>query len=232
MGSTRLPGKVLMDLAGKPLLERVVQRCRRAVHLDELVIATTHKAADDPIVELCVARNWACFRGSEEDVLERYYRVAQEIKADIIVRITADCPLIEPTVIDRCIKEFLDNPATDYASNFLTPRTFPRGLDVEVFSVTALERAWREDDNPAWREHVTPYIYRHPESFQSLAVVNEMDYSHLRWCVDTMEDLDLVRKIYETFQDEDFSWKQVLILLERHPDWLELNRSVLQKDLP
>ena len=231
MGSTRLPGKVLMDLAGKSMLERVIQRCRRAVWLDEVIIATTHKAADNDVVALCAARNWPWFRGSEDDVLDRYYQAAQGSKADIVVRITADCPLIEPEIIDRCVQELMDNPGTDYASNCLSPRTFPRGLDVEVFTFAALERAWREDNNPDWREHVTVFIERHPEIFQSRAVVNDVDYSHLRWCVDTLEDLDLVRRIYEACHQEDFSWREVLAVLGENPHWLEINRSVMQKEV-
>ena len=231
MGSTRLPGKVLMDLAGKPMLERVVRRCQRAASLDEVIVATTDKTSDDPIAEFCASRNWPCFRGSEDDVLDRYYQTALWSKAGVIARITSDCPLIDPEVIDRCVKEFRDNPGTDYASNCLSPRTFPRGLDVEVFSFAALERAWREDNNPAWREHVTLFIERHPEIFQTRAVVNDVGYSHLRWCVDTPEDLDLVRRIYEAFHQEDFSWREVLTVLGQNPQWLELNSAVVQKEV-
>jgi spore coat polysaccharide biosynthesis protein SpsF len=231
MGSTRLPGKVLMDLAGKTMLERVMQRCRRTVRLDEVIIATTDKTSDDPIAELCAQQDWPCFRGSEDDVLDRYYQAARWRKADTVVRITSDCPLIDSEVIDRCIKEFLETPNVGYVTNCWPFRTFPRGLDVEVFSFAVLEQAWRQDYNPAWREHVTPYIYCHPEIFQVRAIVNDVDYSNMRWCVDTQEDLALVRNIYEAFGTDRFSWRQVLTILQQNPQWLELNCTIIQKEL-
>ena len=231
MGSTRLPGKVLLDLAGAPVLARVVNRCRRAATLDDVVVATTTLAADDPIVELCRANNWKSFRGQEDDVLDRYYHAAMQSQAEVVVRITSDCPLIEPEIIDLTVKTFLEHGSLDYAGNSLPPRTFPRGLDVEVFSFEALARAWREDTNPAWREHVTPYIYRHPEKFRLHAVINDADLSSRRWTVDTAADLAFVRKIYEQFSHDGFSWREVLKLLEKHPEWLEINRHVVQKEV-
>ena len=232
MGSTRLPGKVLKELAGQPMLARVVDRTRRAETLDAAVVATTTQPADDAIVHLCKTQNWLYFRGSEEDVLDRYYQAALAFKADIIVRITSDCPLIEPEVIDRIVNEFLSYyPEVDYVSNTLV-HTFPRGLDVEVMSFEALEKAWQEDDNPAWREHVTLYMHRHPEKFKIRNVTNDMDYSYMRWTVDTIEDLTFVRKIYDYFQNDTFSWRDVLDLLKVHPEWLEINRRVQQKVVP
>ncbi len=230
MGSTRLPGKVLLDLAGEPMLARDMNRLSRAETLDDVVIATTVESADDAIVNLCQERDWPYFRGSEEDVLDRYYRAAQEYQADAVVRVTSDCPLIEPQVVDRVVREFLERqPEVDYAANTLPPRTFPRGLDTEVMRFDALERAWREDENPAWREHVTPYIRRHPDRFQSYGVSNDEDLSHMRWTVDTPEDLAFVRRIYEHFGHDRFSWRKVLTLLEAHPEWLDINRDVQQK---
>jgi spore coat polysaccharide biosynthesis protein SpsF len=229
MGSTRLPGKALEDLVGESMLARVVDRTSRAKTLDAVVVATTTQPDDDAIVSLCKERGWPFFRGSEEDVLDRYYQAALAFKADVIVRITSDCPLIEPLIIDEVVQEFLSHhPEVDYVSNGLE-RTFPRGLDVEVISFAALERAWREDNNPAWREHVTPYIWRHPEKFKICNVANDVDYSQMRWTVDTIEDLTFVRKIYSNFQSDTFTWKEVLRLLEMHPAWLEINRHVQQK---
>ena len=150
MGSTRLPGKVLKPLAGQPVLARVVDRVRRARHVDEVVVATTTLPADDVLADLCRTRGWACERGSEEDLLDRYHAAAAAHHADAVVRITSDCPVIDPGVVDRVVEAFLVQPC-DYASNTLEPRTFPRGLDTEVFSQAALELAWREDDNPVWR---------------------------------------------------------------------------------
>ena len=138
-------------------------------------------------------------RVAELDVLDRYYQAALAREADVIVRITSDCPLIEPQIIDQAVNEFVSSyPDVDYASNGLM-RTFPRGLDVEVMSFGALEKAWLEDNNPAWREHVTPYIQRNPDLFSIHGVINEVDYSHMRWTVDTPEYLAFVRRIYDHF---------------------------------
>jgi len=233
IGSTRLPGKVLLDLAGEPMLARVVNRIQRAKTPEEVVVATTVNPADAAIVRLCGERGWPCFRGSEEDVLDRYYQAARRFGGDAVVRITSDCPLIDAGIVDRVVQKFLDRqPEVDYASNTLPPRTFPRGLDVEVMSLTALERAWREDDSLAWREHVTPYIYRHPEEFKLHPVANDVDYSYMRWTVDTAEDLGFVRKIYEHFGNDRFSWRDVLRVLEEHPEWVEINWYVVQKEAP
>lgn len=230
MGSTRLPGKVLLDLAGEPMLVRDMNRLSRAQTLNEVVVATTVNPADDVIVSLCAERGWLYFRGSEEDVLDRYYRAAMDYEADVVVRITSDCPLIEPEVVDRVVREFLERqPEVDYASNTFPKRTFPRGLDTEVFRFDVLEQAWRQDNNPAWREHVTPYIRRNPELFRIHGIMNEVDYSHMRWTVDTAEDLAFVRRIYNHFGHDQFSWQDVLAVLKEHPEWLKINRNVRQK---
>ena len=211
VGSTRLPGKVLMDLGGDTMLARCVGRTCRAQTLDEVVVATTVQSSDEVIVDLCIARGWPYFVGSEEDVLDRYYRAAVEYQADVVVRITSDCPLIEPVIIDQTVRKFLSHqPMIDYVSNIYPYRTFPKGLDVEVMRLDALERAWREDVNLAWREHVTQYIQRTPDLFRTLTVVNAVDYSHLRWTVDTPEDLVFVRRVYGHFGSDNFSWQEVL----------------------
>ena len=168
MGSTRLPGKVLLELAGRTMLGRVVRRVRLAGLVDEVVVATTNAPADDPIVDECRRLPVACFRGSEHDVVERYHRAAAAYRADVVVRITADCPLIDPEVTDHVIRAFLQH-RPDYASNTLH-RTYPRGLDTEVFTAAALARACHEASEPYQRTHVTPYIYQHPEYFRLLAV--------------------------------------------------------------
>lgn len=230
MGSSRLPGKVLQDLAGQPMLHRVVDRVGRAKTLDDVVVATTTRPDDDIIEQLCSANGWNCFRGSENDVLDRYYKAAVDSRAQVVVRITSDCPLIEPLIVDRVVQEFRDaQPNVDYTSNVVSLRTFPRGLDTEVLRFDVLERAWREDRNPAWREHVTPYIYRHPELFRIHCVTSDIDYSSMRWTVDTPEDLDFVRHIYNHFGHDDFSWYEVLDLLGQNPSWLEINLHVEQK---
>jgi len=232
VGSTRLPGKVLKDLAGQPMLARVVNRTQRAKTISAIVVATTTKPTDDVIIRLCEKQGWSYFRGSEEDILDRYYRAALAFKADAIARITSDCPLIEPEIIDKVGNDFLSSyPDVDYVSNTLVP-TFPLGLDVEVMRFDALRKAWQEDNNLAWREHVTPYIQYHSEKFKIRNVLNDKDYSYMRWTVDTIEDLTFVRKIYDHFQNDKFTWKEVLQLLEEHPEWLEINRKVQQKLIP
>ncbi len=229
-GSSRLPGKVLMDLGGKTVLARVVGRLRRAALLDDIVVATSDHAADDAIVSECLRLAVSCFRGSEEDVLDRYRQAAQFCKADVVVRITADCPLIDPELVDQASRTFHDQQA-DYASNTVVP-TYPRGLDTEVFSRAALERAWAEAVKAHEREHVTPYFYQHPELFRIASTASPVDYSRYRWTLDTNEDLELIRKIYSRFDNQDdFGWQQAIALLENEPELAELNAHVLQKTL-
>ncbi len=230
LGSTRLPGKVLLDLAGEPMIARVVRRVQRARALDQVVIATTTEPADDALAALCVDRDWSCFRGSEDDVLDRYYRAALEHEADLVVRICSDCPLIEPEIIDLVVRELVARrPPADYACTFLPRRWYPVGLDVEVFWTQTLSVLWLEDQNPQWREHVTQFLHHHPERFAIHGVPSDRDFSAMRWTVDTPEDLDLVRRIYEAFGHDRFSWQEVLTLLEENPKWLEINRHVQQK---
>jgi len=229
MGSTRLPGKVMLDLLGEPVLVRDVNRLRRSKMLDEIVIATTNLPADDQIVSLCKERGWKYSRGDENDVLDRYYQAARSCNADTIVRVTSDCPMIDPEVVDRVIRVFLDLPGIDYVSNTLPPRTFPRGLDTEVMTFEALERAWTEDEDPKLREHVTPYIYRNPEKFQTRSVLNERDLSSHRWTLDTPEDLAFIRAVYEHFENDDFTWVDVLEYLDEHPEIMGINREIQQK---
>lgn len=232
MGSTRLPGKVLMNLNGRPMLSHIIHRVLRARTPQEIVITTSRRSIDDEIVGLCLVNKWPCFRGSEHDVLDRYYRTASHFRADTIIRITSDCPLIDPSIIDRVVHDLLQRPDVDYASNALGARTFPQGLEVEGIKFRSLEHAWREDSNLAWREHVTPYIYRHPEKFKLYPVVNNADWSAIRWTVDTQEDFNLVRNIYEYFGDQDFSWRDALSLLQKRPKWGRINQHVVQKSVP
>ena len=232
MGSTRLPGKVLMDIVGEPMLARVVERTRRARTLDEVLVATTVQPGDDPIEQLCQSRDWECFRGSERDVLDRYYQAARAYQAGAVVRITGDCPLIDPGIVDRVVREFHDRqPLLEYATNFVPVRTYPRGLDTQVIRLDVLERLWRDDEHPAWREHVTYYIDLKPELFNVHNVVNDVDYSHLRWTVDTAEDLCFVRQVYGHFAHDRFEWDEVLRVLSENPEWIDINRGVKTEDL-
>lgn len=230
-GSTRLPGKVLRPLLGEPLLAHVVRRVRRAGTVDETVVATTTLAADDPIEALGASEGWPVTRGSEMDLLERYLDAARLHDAEHVVRITSDCPLVDPTLIDDVV-DALAADGADYASNTLEPRTFPRGLDVEAMTIGALEAAGREDRDPASREHATPFLYRHPDRFRLTAVRNPVDLSAHRWTVDTPEDYELVRRIYDALGRDDFGWQEALAIVEANPDWSGLNRHVAQKVVP
>ena len=230
MGSTRLPGKVLKDIEGESMLARVVNRLRRSRLINELLIATTDRAADDAIAAECRNCVVPVSRGDQDDVLDRYFRAAQLAKAKVVVRVTSDCPLIDPEIADRTIAAFLAE-SPDYASNVLE-RTYPRGLDVEVISFDALARAWQGARNSYEREHVTPYIFERPEEFKLLSVTGDADYSAFRWTVDTPEDLKFVQEVYARLKDTPaFSWNDVLELLGREPELTELNRSVTQKVL-
>jgi spore coat polysaccharide biosynthesis protein SpsF len=232
LGSTRLPGKVLMDLAGEPMLARVVKRVKQAKTIDEIVVATTDQAGDEPVERLCRQRGLPCYRGSEHDVLDRFYRAAVAHRAEAVVRITSDCPLIDPGIIDWGVNEFSTaQPEVEYVSNSYPRDTFPRGLDIEVIRFDALERAWKEDANPAWREHVTVYIYRHEEMFHLRGVTNDVDLSHLRWTVDTPEDFQFALRVYEHFGHDRFTWREILAAVERHPEWMEVNRFIRQKEI-
>lgn len=228
VGSTRLPAKVFADLAGQPMIARVVRRVTRAARPHHVVVAIPNASRDDSLADLCRASDWPFYRGSEEDVLDRYYWAAREYDAEGVVRITSDCPLIDPGIIDDVVTLFLEGK-WDYVSNTLEPRTFPRGLDVEVFTSDALKVAWKEDANPSWREHVTPYLYRHPERFRLRGMSCDVDHSDMRWTVDTSEDLGFVRRIFNHFGDDTFNWTEVLEVLEQYPEWLDLNRDVQQR---
>ena len=258
MASSRLPDKVLLDIDGQPMLVRVVERARRAKSLGDVLVATTTHASDDAIADLCAEREYKCYRGSAHDVLDRYYQAARLHQADVIVRITADCPVIDPDVIDKTVNAFLgritpgeqraasseqaQSPVThhsspipyDFAANRLPPpwgRTYPIGLDTEVCTFQGLETAWREAELPHQREHVMPFFYEQPERFRILHVTNDPDYGTLRWTVDTADDLQLVRAIYASFPGrDDFSWLEILDLFEREPDLGKINISVQHKD--
>ena len=231
MSSTRLPGKVLRPLLGEPMLTHVMRRTSRAQRLDATVVATSTAPEDDAIAELAARQGWLCSRGSLEDLLDRYITAARAHHADVVVRITADCPLIDPSIIDATIAAFAAG-GCDYAATGLEPRTLPRGLDVEVMAIAALEKAWREDADPAWREHATPYLYRHPERFALCRVGSDEDHSGHRWTVDTPEDFELIRRIYEALGRDDFSWRDVLALVSANPSWEDVNRQVVQKTVP
>jgi spore coat polysaccharide biosynthesis protein SpsF len=226
MGSTRLPGKVLRDLAGEPMLSRVVERTRRARSLDEIVVATSHLQADDRIESLCCERGWAFYRGSERDVLSRYYEAAKKFEADIVVRVTSDCPLIDAVLIDDHVERLKAGWCeVDFVTNMMQ-QTFPLGLAVEAMPMDVLVRMHRMSGTAELREHVTTLAYVAPERFKIEHVLHTADLSSMRWTVDTAEDLEFVRRIFEYFGQDRFSWQEVLPVLEMHPEWEEINREM------
>ncbi|MCL4723012.1 MAG: glycosyltransferase family protein [Anaerolineae bacterium] len=224
--STRLPNKVLKPLLGEPMIRRQIERIQRARLIDELVVATSSDSSDDALANVINDAGINVFRGSLEDVLDRVYRAAVDCTPDYVVRLTADCPLIDPEVIDEVIR-LCQAGNCDYSSNGVEP-TYPDGLDVEVMRLAALEHAWREAMLPSEREHVTPFIYHHPELFSICHVKNDVDFSHLRWTVDNAEDFQFVTRVYEALYPvkPSFNMQDVLALLELHPDWTELNRHI------
>jgi len=227
MGSTRLPGKVLADIDGEPMLARVVERAAAIPGVNVVVVCTTELEQDDALVELARARSWLMFRGSEDDVLDRFAGAARAHQADVIVRITSDCPLLDPEVSGRVLAAFCaGQPRVHYASNTMH-RTFPRGLDTEVVRRDALDAADAEDRDPALREHVTPYI-RRSGRFVLQDVVDTEDHSNLRWTVDTPEDLRLVREVYHCLGGAA-GYPEVLALFARRPELASWNAHVAQK---
>jgi len=230
LGSTRLPGKVLLDLRGKTVLGRVVERVRRMQRIKDVVVATSSLDSDDAVAEECMRLGVASFRGSEDDVLDRFRGAAQALGAEQCVRITADCPLIDPGVSDDIVRQFEEaDPPVDYASNKI-PQSFPRGLDTEVFTREALERSARWARKPYHRTHVTAYMYQTPELFTTLSVVSDVDRSSWRWTIDTPEDLAFVRSIYERLEGRpDFTWLDVVKIVEAEPALADINRHVVQK---
>ncbi len=277
MTSSRLPGKVMLDIAGKPMLQHMLDRVRRANSLDDVVVATTTDPTDDILEQYCQEQGIPYHRGSLQDVLERFYQAANKFRADVIVRLTADCPLIDPAVLDRTVATFLGNidfqaplpdpifpdasdsfhptPGSfDFAANRLPPpwnRTLPIGLDVEVCSFESLQRAWKEADQPFQREHVLPYLYedvslsrsnpplesgwyvqtgRTPRGFRVALLNHSPDYGAMRWTVDTPADLEFVRQVYVRLAGHaDFTWVDILDLLESEPELATINAGVQHK---
>lgn len=233
MGSTRLPGKSLQPVLGVPLLGRLLERVMRATSIAQVAVATTTLPSDDAIAEYCQQEGIAVYRGASDDVLDRYYRAALCFGGDPIVRVCGDCPLIDPHVIDEVVSYYKQSqPHCDYASNTLE-RSYPRGMDVEVFSFQSLEKAARLATLPAEREHVTPYIYRHPEQFRLKSHAMEGDFSHYRWTVDTDADMQLIVKLFEAAyqQNHDFTLRELLKIAADHPDWSCINAHIVQKKI-
>ena len=232
-GSTRLPGKVMKELCGKTILAHDIERVSQAKMVDEIIIATTTHDSDDVIVQEAERLGVKVFRGSEDDVLSRYYFAAKEAGADVVVRITSDCPLIDPVILDDVIRVFLDGSydIVTNAGNDLSKRTFPRGLDAEVFSFEMLETAHLKAVETYQREHVTPYIYENAKSV--FYYQNDVDYSKYRWTLDTEEDWLLISAIYQRLyhREHNFYFKDILSVMEENPELYNINKDIEQKKL-
>jgi spore coat polysaccharide biosynthesis protein SpsF len=260
MSSSRLPGKILADIGGQPMLSRVYIRTSRATTLNEVIFATTTDASDDPVAEYCDFSGIPFTRGSLFDVLDRYYQTALQARADVVVRITADCPVIDPELIDNVVNTLLEDEY-DFVCNRLPPpwtRTYPIGLDVEACTFKVLKKAWKEAKEPQHREHAMPYFYegvqfeskvkgrksdlRHstfdleqgvsPRGFRVALIHNPTDFGDYRWTVDTPEDLEFMRQLYGRFNGrDDFTWKEVLDLVHDNPELAKINEGVEHKTL-
>lgn len=228
MTSSRLPGKVLMEAVNKPMLELMIERLRRVPSLDAIAIATTVNAADDPIEDLAKRLSVGCYRGSEEDVLQRVLDTAQFYEADIIVQLTGDCPLIDPEIIEHTIQRYLQSNV-DYAANTLT-RTYPIGMDTTVFATDILADVAGRTNDPTDREHVSLFIYRHPElySLENYAAPRALTYPEMRLTLDTPEDLELIRAIFERLypKNPEFTLNDILVFLDQNPEIVRMNEGV------
>lgn len=232
MGSTRLPGKMLLPIIdNKGALELMLERVQRAKTLDKIAVATTTSPGDDRLVDLCMRLGCEYFRGSENDVLDRYYQTALAFGSpEVIVRLTADCPLHDPVVIDRLVSCFLDSEV-DYISN-IDPPTFPDGEDTEVFSFSVLEKVWKEACLKSEREHVTPYIRKHADMFKVMNVECEKDLSGHRWTLDEKEDYEFIKHIYKNLykKNQVFGMEEILEFLARHPELEAINKHISRNE--
>ena len=232
MGSTRLPGKIMKKVLDKPLLEYQLERLFRVKHADQVIIASSDHGELQPIADLCLRLGVPYFRGSEQDVLSRYYGAATQYGADVVVRITSDCPLIDPAVVDKVIGFYLTHKEEyDFVSNTFAKRTYPRGMDTEVFSYKALKEANEEATDEAEREHVTIFIKRRPERYRLKTLPYDKDFSHYRWTVDTPEDFMLIEKMITALYpvNPHFTLEDCLALLAENPDWIKINEHIKQK---
>jgi glutamate-1-semialdehyde 2,1-aminomutase/spore coat polysaccharide biosynthesis protein SpsF len=232
MGSTRFPGKTLVEIAGEPMLGHVVDRATLIRGVDEVIVATTENPADDAIVHFATGKGLQVHRGSEDDVLDRFYKTTKCFNISVIIRVTPDCPLLDPKVSGCILDRFLQaNGNLDYVCN-TEPRTFPDGLDTEVFSIDALERAWHEARLPSEREHVTPYMWKNPDKFRIANICYKRDLSAMRWTVDEPSDLEFVRAIFARvgMKNRSFAMEEILELLESEPHLIEINKGKIRNE--
>ncbi len=234
MGSSRLPGKVLKQICDHPMLAWVIKRASRSRLISSTIVATTSDPSDDMIESFCKSEGITCYRGSEFDVLDRYYQAALAEHAEIVVRLTADCPLIDAELVDATIKKLLEGNA-DFAANRLPPpykRTYPIGLDTEAVTFNALETAWRCAEKPFEREHVMPYLYDPQNNFKVIIIDSKKDHGNQRWTVDTPDDLEFIQQVTKKLGCRmEFGWKDVLRILEENPELSKINAHITHKSL-
>lgn len=230
LSSSRLPGKVLKLILERPVLELEIERVKRAKKINKIILATSTNAQDAPLIKIAEKMGVAFYQGSLEDVLDRYYQAAQNYQAEHVVRITGDCPLIDPEIIDNIISLHLKTGA-DYTSN-VHPPTFPDGLDVEVFKFSVLKRMWENAQEKIEREHVTQYICRHPDAFYCENYAASRDWSGFRWTLDYLEDYELIRNIFENLYPANsmFGWESVVRYLQLHPEVCDLNSKFVRNE--
>lgn len=231
-GSTRLPKKVLAYIEGKPMLWHIIERIKLVKSIDEIIVATTDLPEDKKIIEIAENSGVKSFAGSEEDVLDRYYKAAKKNNADIVVRITGDCPFIDPELIDRTINFFktdnFDYVSTGHIAKQKHESNYPVGLNTEVFSFSAFEKAWKQALLPSEREHVTPYIWKNDKLFKIKTIDCDQNFSHMRWTVDEEQDLKLAREVYKRLYSAQkiFLMKDILDLFEKEPYLIEINKGI------
>jgi len=229
--STRLPGKTLLEICGKPTLELIIERLKRSQFIDQIVVATTVNRDCDAIEDLAKRNGVGCFRGSEDDVLDRVLQAAKAYQADVIVEMTGDETLIDPEIVDETIRYYLDNDF-DYVSNILE-RRYPRGLDTQVFATKVLEEVAGLTDDPADRENVSLYIYEHPEKYSlgSVKAPDELTRPDWRWTLDTKEDFEFLKTVYEALSpgNKAFNTRDIFTFLAKNPDVLKINNEIKQK---
>ena len=230
VGSTRLPNKVLKYLEDKTVLEHVWSRVKRSRYIDEVFVATTIDINNLPLINLCSSKGIRLFCGSEDDVLDRFYQLAKLLRPDHIVRITSDCPVIDPYIIDLIIENHLELNS-DYTSNTIED-SYPDGLDAEVFTFHSLERAWKKANLQSEREHVTPYIKKHPELFKLNSIVSKINYAEKRWTLDTDLDFQFLHLLYEELysENENFGMNDILELLKRKPSLELINSNIIRNE--
>lgn len=226
--SSRLPGKVLKPILGKPMILHELERLQRSKRIDKMALATSRDESDNRLAKIVVDNGFEAYRGSLDDVLDRYYQCANPYQPDHVVRITGDCPVIDWRIVDAVIEKHL-REENDYT---VTTERFPDGLDTEVFRFAALERAWREADLPSEREHVTQYFRKHAEIFKLGHMDCEIDFNAMRWTVDEPQDFEFIRQVYEELygQNNDFSMQDILRLLECKPEMLTINQGIQRNE--